>query len=113
MNTCREVEKRHHARISEAIHIRLLFPGDSTVYGGHPKDLSPNGARILFPHDVHVNTRLHVHIELPKKEIRCEGQVCWVESHDDGHCLFGVRFMEMDQYDREYLDHCIGRAVIV
>lgn len=107
-----EIERRHHHRLSEQVCIRIVFPGDSTVYKGRPSDLSSTGARIRFPRSVNVHQRLHVHILLPEKDIGCEGQVCWVRMMMDGRCVFGVRFMELADYDRGFLENALGKACI-
>ncbi len=112
MNNNPVVEKRHHHRLTEGIRLRITFAGDGTVYKGLPSDLSPTGARLRIPRSVKIDQRIHIHILFSTKEIGCEGQVCWVKPMPDGDCIFGVRFMELQEYERAFLENAIGNACI-
>jgi len=110
MDTSPNVEKRHHHRLGLGVVLRVSIPGESTVYKGRPSDLSPSGARIKFPRLMAVNDRVHIHIILPEKDIGCEGQICWVKPVNEERWAFGLRFMEMDSYERAYLEAFLGKA---
>lgn len=110
MDNSPNIEKRHHHRLGAGVVLRISFPGDSTVYKGRPSDLSPTGARVKFPRQVKVNDRVHIHIILPEKNIGCEGLICWVKPLNEERWTFGVRFMELGQYERAYLESFLGKA---
>lgn len=110
MDSSPNIEKRHHHRLGLDVLLRVSIPGESTVYKGKPSDLSPTGARIKFPREIKVNSRVHVHILLPDKNIGCEGLVCWVRPLNEERWTLGVRFMEMNDYERAYLEAYLGKA---
>ena len=113
MNSMVDIDKRRNSRISECVCVWLSFPRDGAAYSTLTNDLSPQGARFCALRRVNVDERVHIHIQMPAGNIGCEGKVCWVRPTTDGNCTFGVRFVALAQYERDYLERYLGKASLL
>jgi hypothetical protein len=88
----------------------LSFRTDGTAYGTLTLDLGPHGARFSTLKRVHVSERVLLDIQLPSANIGCEGSVCWVTPRSDGQYDFGVRFLNITEGQRSFLERFLGRT---
>lgn len=105
-------EKRRYARVKESVCTWLSFRGDCAAYATLSADLGSQGARFSALRRVNVKERVAVNFEFPTKTIGCEAEVRWVKPASNGWVEFGVRFVNLTGYERDYLERFLTRAAV-
>ena len=103
-------ERRRHERIEEAVCAWLSFRRDGAAYGALTMDIGQEGAQFSTTRNVDVGEHVMVHLQLPSTSVECRGQICWVAPSPRGQMNFGVRFVDLQEIERDRLGRFINRA---
>lgn len=109
-------DQRRHGRPKLSISAWLRFKDELAQWGTVTVDIGKEGAR--FSTLKHVSMGEHVlltvQLEPTTQSIECKGQVCWSRCSQDGRCEFGVRFIDLNEEERESLERFLssGGAVV-
>jgi hypothetical protein len=103
-------ERRRYARVEESVCAWLSFGGDFAAYGTLSADLGVQGARFSALRRVDVKERVVIYFDFPSKTVGCEAEVRWAKPASNGWMDFGVRFMKIDGYERDYLERFLTRT---
>ena len=105
-----QLEKRRFPRTDEAVCAWLSFKRDSAAYGTTTLDIGMEGARFSALKNVQEGDHLLVCLQLPWMSIQCKGKVCWIGADPAGTNCFGVRFLDLRDYERDFLMRYIQRS---
>ena len=103
-------ERRRHSRADESVCAWLQFPRDGAVYSTLTKDLGSHGAQFCAARRVSVSERVAICFQLPFTNIGCEAKVCWVKQVSGGESSFGVRFVNLTDCERDYLERFVVKT---
>lgn len=108
-----QLDKRRFPRIDEAVCAWLSFKKDSAAYGTTTMDLGLEGARFTTLKRVDVGDNVIVCLQLPWMSIQCKGKVCWLSAETGGLYNFGVRFLDLRDNERDFLNRYVRHGVRV
>jgi len=102
-------DNRRFSRVEESVCAWVTFRKDSAAYGTLTMDLGTEGARFSTLKNVAIGDQVLVFLQLPNMSIECKGKVCWAEPAKDGLKDFGVRFLDLRDAEREYLNRYLSQ----
>ena len=87
----------------------LEFRGDSSARGMRSLDFSSEGARFATIKPVATGEPVMLRMELftGAPAIECKGRVCWVRPMESRLRHFGVRFIDLDEEERDLIDQAL------
>lgn len=106
-------ERRRHERVEEAVCAWLSFRRDGAAYGVLTLDIGMEGAQFSTTRSVDIGDQVMVHLQLPSASVDCRGQICWVTPTQHDQKYFGVRFVDLQETERDRLMRFIGRASVI
>jgi hypothetical protein len=92
-----------HDRADAPVCAWVSFRKDSASYSTLTVDLAAGGARFSALRRVDVGEQVLVFLQLASAGIECKGKVCWSGIADNGLWEFGVRFLDLQEIERDRL----------
>jgi len=103
-------DNRRFPRIDDSVCAWLSFKKDNAAYGTTTVDLGAEGARFSTLKNVRVGEHVIVCLQLPWMSIQCKGKICWTGSERGGLSSFGVRFLDLEEHERDYLGRYVDQS---